>query len=69
MWMEENIGKRINHLRFEDVIKTKADMIGTACPFCLTMLEDATKDKGMEESIKAQDLAELVLGAMEKKDS
>lgn len=68
MWMEENIGKRINHLRFDDVIKTKADMIGTACPFCLTMLEDATKDKGMEESIKAQDLAELVLEAMEKKD-
>ena len=67
MWMEENIGKRINHLRFEDVIKTKADMIGTACPFCLTMLEDATKDKGMEESIKTQDLAELVLEAMEKK--
>lgn len=66
--MEENIGKRINHLRFDDVIKTRADMIGTACPFCLTMLEDATKDKGMEESIKAQDLAELVLEAMEKKD-
>ena len=66
MWMEENIGKRINRLRFEDVIKTKADMIGTACPFCLTMLEDASKDKGMEESIKTQDLAELVLEAMEK---
>ncbi len=69
MWMEEDIGKRINHLRFEDVLETKANIIGTACPFCLTMLEDATKDKGMEESIKAQDLAELVLGAMEKKDS
>jgi Fe-S oxidoreductase len=67
MWMEEHIGKRINHLRFEDVIKTRANMIGTACPFCLTMLEDATKDKGMEESIKTQDLAELVLEAMEKK--
>jgi Fe-S oxidoreductase len=65
--MEEHIGKRINHLRFEDVIKTRANMIGTACPFCLTMLEDATKDKGMEESIKTQDLAELVLEAMEKK--
>jgi Fe-S oxidoreductase/nitrate reductase gamma subunit len=68
MWMEEDIGKRINHLRFEDVLETKANIIGTACPFCLTMLEDATKDKGMEESIKAQDLAELVLEAMEKKD-
>jgi len=68
MWMEEDIGKRINHLRFEDVLETKANIIGTACPFCLTMLEDATKDKGMEESIKAQDLAELVLEAMEKNE-
>ncbi len=68
MWMEEDIGKRINHLRFEDILETKANIIGTACPFCLTMLEDATKDKGMEESIKAQDLAELVLEAMEKNE-
>ena len=66
MWMEEHIGKRINHLRFEDVMKTKANMISTACPFCLTMLEDATKDKEMDESMKARDLAEIVLEAMEK---
>jgi len=69
MWMEEHLGKRINHLRFEDALKTKATMAATACPFCLTMLEDATKDKGMEESFKVRDLAELVLEAMEKKES
>ncbi|MCK5009011.1 MAG: (Fe-S)-binding protein, partial [Deltaproteobacteria bacterium] len=68
MWMEEHQGKRINHLRFEDAIKTKANMAATACPFCLTMLEDATKDKEKEESFKVRDLAELVLEALEKKD-
>ena len=68
MWMEEHQGKRINHLRFEDALKTKAPMIGTACPFCLTMLDDATKDKEMEESIKVKDVTELIEEALEKKD-
>jgi Fe-S oxidoreductase/nitrate reductase gamma subunit len=69
MWMEEHLGKRINHLRFEDALKTKADTIGTACPFCLTMLDDATKDKEMEESIKVQDITELIVQALGKKDT
>ena len=68
MWMEEHLGKRINHLRFEDAVNTKAPIIGTACPFCLTMLDDATKDKEMEESIKVKDITELVSEALEKKD-
>ena len=68
MWMEEHLGKRINHLRFEDAVITKAPMIGTACPFCLTMLDDATKDKEMEESIKVKDVTELIEEALEKKD-
>ena len=68
MWMEEHLGKRINHLRFEDVQKAGAPMTATACPFCLTMLEDASKDKGAEESNKVRDVAELVLGSMEIKE-
>jgi Fe-S oxidoreductase/nitrate reductase gamma subunit len=69
MWMEEHLGKRINHLRFEDALKTKAGTIGTACPFCLTMLDDATKDKEMENSINVQDITELIVQALGKKDT
>jgi Fe-S oxidoreductase/nitrate reductase gamma subunit len=69
MWMEEHLGKRINHLRFEDALNTKVNLIGTACPFCLTMLDDATKDKEMEESIKVKDITELINEALEKKDT
>jgi Fe-S oxidoreductase/nitrate reductase gamma subunit len=69
MWMEEHLGKRINHLRFEDALKTKAGTIGTACPFCLTMLDDATKDKEMGESIKVQDITELIVQALGKRDT
>ena len=66
MWMEEHLGKRINHVRLENVLETNVAMTATACPFCLTMIEDAAKDKEKEESLKVRDLAELVLEAMEK---
>ena len=60
MWLEENIGKRISELRIEQAIKTKAQTVATACPYCLQMFEDAAKVKGVEESLKVRDIAELV---------
>ena len=66
MWMEEKIGTRINQLRTDQAVKTQAQMVGTACPYCLTMLGDGIKEKGLEESIKAIDLSELVEQCMEK---
>lgn len=60
MWMEEKIGKRINILRLEDALTAKPEWIATACPFCVTMLDDAIKDKNMEDDLKIWDIAELV---------
>ncbi|MFC1918388.1 heterodisulfide reductase-related iron-sulfur binding cluster [Chloroflexota bacterium] len=60
MWMEEEPDKRVNVKRTEQVIEAKADLVATACPFCLSMFEDGLKTKEVEESIKAMDLSELV---------
>jgi Fe-S oxidoreductase len=60
MWLEEHIGKRINQERTDHAIQTKATLIGTACPYCLTMLRDGIKEKGQEETMAALDLCELV---------
>lgn len=59
-WMEEHIGTRINLMRMDDALKTNPNIIGTACPYCLQMFEDAITAKGVGESIKAMDLIELV---------
>jgi Fe-S oxidoreductase len=64
--MEERIGKRISEERLEDVIGTRADIVASACPYCLQMFEDAIKAKGVEESLKAQDIAELVAARLDK---
>ena len=66
MWMEEKLGSRINQERTDQALKTRAQMVGTACPYCLTMLGDGIKEKGLEESLSAVDLAELVEQCLEK---
>jgi Fe-S oxidoreductase len=60
MWMEEEPSKRLNVKRTEDIIEAKAELVATACPFCLVMFEDGLKTKGVEESVKAMDLSELI---------
>ncbi|MCX6278383.1 MAG: (Fe-S)-binding protein [Bacteroidetes bacterium] len=46
--------------RTEEALKTKANVIATACPFCMTMLTDGIKYKNKEEVIKNFDIAELI---------
>jgi len=46
--------------RTEEAIKTNADFIVTACPFCMTMMTDGIKYKNQEEKLKNFDIAELV---------
>ena len=43
MWLEENIGKRVNMERTEEAIGTGADVVSTACPYCMIMLDDAVQ--------------------------
>jgi Fe-S oxidoreductase len=63
IWMEEH-HKRINHLRIDEAIAIEATTLVTACPYCLIMMEDAVKDKEKQETMKVQDLSELVLKAL-----
>jgi Fe-S oxidoreductase len=51
--------------RTEDALETKADIIATACPYCLVMMTDGIKYKNREENVKAFDIAELVAKALE----
>ena len=50
--------------RTEEALATKAGVIATACPFCMTMMTDGLKYKNREEEIKNMDIAELVVKAM-----
>ena len=64
MWLEEKRGDRINVNRVEEALGTGANVIASACPFCLTMVEDGLKAKNQETTIHAQDIAEILAAAV-----
>jgi len=60
MWMEETIGKRVNMDRTNEALGTGADIISTACPFCMIMLDDAVKANSKDEEVSVMDIAQVV---------
>jgi Fe-S oxidoreductase/nitrate reductase gamma subunit len=65
MWMEIRGQRRINELRVEEALGTRANTVSTACPFCMAMVDLGRKVKGAEETLQVKDLAELVAEALE----
>lgn len=51
--------ERMGVVRVHMAAEAGANVIVTACPFCLANIEDAVKVAGLEETISAIDLAEL----------
>ncbi len=60
MWMEETIGKRVNLERTDEALGTGADVVSTACPFCLIMLDDAVKARQRADDVRVLDLSQIV---------
>ncbi|WP_227937419.1 (Fe-S)-binding protein [Alkalihalobacillus deserti] len=60
MWMEEDTGQRVNVARTEQALTVKPSVIGSGCPYCLTMLTDGTKAKEVEESVETLDIVEIL---------
>ena len=66
MWMEENIGTKVNDERAAEAISTGATRVATACPFCYVMLDDGVKGAGKEENeVKVADISIHLLDAIE----
>jgi Fe-S oxidoreductase len=60
MWMEESIGRRVNMERTGEALGTGADVVSTACPYCMIMLDDAVRANAKEEEVRVLDLSQLV---------
>ena len=63
MWLETPLGERFSDLRVEQALHTGADILATACPFCVTCLEDSLKAR-KGAPIEVFDIAELVTKAL-----
>ena len=70
MWIEEEPGKRVNGRRVDQVQEAigtapamgKPGIVASACPFCMTMMEDGLLSK--KADVQDKDIAELVAEAM-----
>jgi Fe-S oxidoreductase len=63
MWVEIP-GERLAERRIRGAIEVGAEVIASACPFCLSTLEDAVLTAGLEGSIEVMDIAEIVAKAL-----
>jgi Fe-S oxidoreductase len=64
MWLHEHLGRRMNIVRAEEIAETGVDLLGTACPYCLTMLDDGIKALEMEKPPKVLDIVEIVASSI-----
>jgi Fe-S oxidoreductase len=64
MWTEEDTGTRINVARTEQILEANPTMIGSGCPYCLTMISDGTKAKEIEGLVKTLDIVEILEKAL-----
>ena len=62
----ESGNKEINIERTEEALSTGANVIASACPFCMTMLSDGVKNKEKEGEVEVKDLAEILESSMNK---
>ncbi|MBN2034653.1 MAG: (Fe-S)-binding protein [Deltaproteobacteria bacterium] len=67
MWQGKELDgeARMSEIRVREARATGAELLITACPLCLIMLEDALKTLGFEKELRAMDLNELVLSSLE----
>jgi len=64
MWQELEGEKKLSEVRIREAADTGADVVITACPYCLIMLEDARKTAGFEGRLRVMDLNELIAEAL-----
>ncbi len=64
MWLHENPDQRVNQLRAKEISEAGVEMVGTACPYCLTMLDDGINSLEMEKPPKILDIIEIVASSL-----
>ncbi len=63
---DEKIGTRINASRVKMAHETKAEILVSNCPFCLTMFEDGIKTAELDGKLLPRDIAEIMTERLER---
>jgi len=69
MWMEENMGKRVNTERTDEALASASDTLAVGCPFCNIMLSDGITERKADDRMQVRDVAQLLLHSIEIRPS
>lgn len=64
MWVDTEPGLRMSDVRARQVFETSAEILATACPYCISCLDDSLKAQGMVH-MPVLDIAEIAALALE----
>lgn len=65
IWMETKKGERFSDTLVEQAIDLGAEVLATACPYCILNFKDSVLTMGKEDTLKVMDISEIVDEAME----
>ncbi len=64
IWAEVPMGERFGELRITDAVDKGAEILTTACPYCLNMLTDACMSLGKQDALEITELSELLAASL-----
>jgi len=67
-WNDVPLSQSFGVLRVKEALGTGAEVIATACPYCIRMLDDGVRKLGVENQIVVRDLAQLLLESVVMSD-
>jgi Fe-S oxidoreductase len=60
IWMETPKGERFSHLRVKQAVETGAEVLVTACPYCITNFTDSGLGLADGQTMEVKDITEVV---------
>lgn len=65
VWYTVEAKKKPSVIRIEEAQKIGPNVLAAACPYCISMFEDASRALGTSETMPIKDIAELVVEALD----
>jgi len=60
IWMETNKGERFSDILVKQAVARGADILATACPYCILNFKDSIATNELEDVIQVKDISEIV---------
>jgi Fe-S oxidoreductase len=68
-WKDSVAKESLGEIRIKEAIGTGAEVIATACPYCIRTLNESIAELGVGNKIKVRDIAELLLQSVDLTDT